>query len=495
MKHLRLLLTLLSFLPATLLSAQNFTSILVFGDSLSDTGNVAHLTAAQYAGLRIPGPLADYTDGRFTDGPDTTPSTSTAGVWIEQLAAALATHPAVKNSLDSGANYAYGYAFTGTGTTPLTLSMTPPVAVNVDNLGQQVTDYLTAHAAPIPAGTLVVLWGGANDVLSAIAAADPTTAQTGITTAVTGEITALQRLIAAGATDILVNNLPPLGAIPRLNGSPATAAAGTQASSAFNSALAARIAALPASSTVHIYQLDVAALFNKVIANPATYKLTDTIGSSQGKPTVNPDTYIFWDDLHPTTIVHGLIAQAALAAITPIVTPSVTATLSASTLTVAGGVSGTTTVTLSAAGGFGGTVAYACGTLPLHAACNFAPPSVSFAGTTAAQTSTLVVNTNGASPAAASLTPSSSTTAAALLLPLTGFGSLLALRRRRHIHPSLLALLLALATTGLLGLTACGGKSSSPNTNTPAGTYIIPISITPSSGAAPSSLTLTLVVQ
>src|ERR1035438_6553274 len=47
--------------------APDYTSIVVFGDSLSDTGNVADLTQAKY-GVRIPGPYADYTDGRFTDG-------------------------------------------------------------------------------------------------------------------------------------------------------------------------------------------------------------------------------------------------------------------------------------------------------------------------------------------------------------------------------------------------------------------------------------------
>src|SRR6266568_7542821 len=53
--------------------APEYTSIVVFGDSLSDTGNLAHLTEAKY-GVRIPGPSADYTDGRATDGYDTLPA-------------------------------------------------------------------------------------------------------------------------------------------------------------------------------------------------------------------------------------------------------------------------------------------------------------------------------------------------------------------------------------------------------------------------------------
>ena len=73
----RLLLCLCSALlisfTAVLAHAQDYTSIVVFGDSLSDTGNFADLTQAKYK-VRIPGPDADYTDGRFTDGDDTLPA-------------------------------------------------------------------------------------------------------------------------------------------------------------------------------------------------------------------------------------------------------------------------------------------------------------------------------------------------------------------------------------------------------------------------------------
>src|SRR5580704_18781618 len=74
---------------AVLAHAQDYTSIVIFGDSLSDTGNVAYLAQHKY-GVRIPGPSADYTDGRFTDGDDTIPAAREYfGVWIEQFAATL----------------------------------------------------------------------------------------------------------------------------------------------------------------------------------------------------------------------------------------------------------------------------------------------------------------------------------------------------------------------------------------------------------------------
>jgi len=67
-----LLSTLLFTLSAIPAHAQDYTSIVIFGDSLSDTGNDAYLSHHKY-GVRIPGPYADYTDGRFTDGDDTIP--------------------------------------------------------------------------------------------------------------------------------------------------------------------------------------------------------------------------------------------------------------------------------------------------------------------------------------------------------------------------------------------------------------------------------------
>jgi phospholipase/lecithinase/hemolysin len=84
--------------------AQSYTSIVVFGDSLSDTGNDATVSAAKYtAAGQVPGPATGYTNGCFTDGNDTFPTAQLyTGVWIEQVAAQLTAHPAVVNSLAGG---------------------------------------------------------------------------------------------------------------------------------------------------------------------------------------------------------------------------------------------------------------------------------------------------------------------------------------------------------------------------------------------------------
>ena len=70
--------------------------VIVFGDSLSDTGNVFDVFGI---------PAAPNFQGRFSNGP----------VWVEGLAAGLGA-PAPMPSRNGGTNYAYGGAETGFGT-------------------------------------------------------------------------------------------------------------------------------------------------------------------------------------------------------------------------------------------------------------------------------------------------------------------------------------------------------------------------------------------
>ena len=70
--------------------------LVIFGDSLSDDGNALYLENeyknifGQYpSGVPVPIP-PNYTYGKFTDGPDTTPATSApTGLWIDQLASKM----------------------------------------------------------------------------------------------------------------------------------------------------------------------------------------------------------------------------------------------------------------------------------------------------------------------------------------------------------------------------------------------------------------------
>jgi len=286
-------------------TAPDYTTVVVFGDSLSDTGNVAHLTQKKY-GFRLPGPAFDYTDGRFTDGADTLPPAQNYwGNWIDQLAATFPSKPAVKDSLDGGTDYAYGYATTGNATSVLAFGPSNYYSVNVNDIGLQISDYLATHPK-ITNKTLFIVWGGANDVLGA-------TSERQIVDAGINQAINIQALIDAGATQFLIPNLPPLGAIPRLNGSPTTSIPATQASELYNGILAMTISVLQEINFgrhIQFAQLDVFTLFNKIIASPTAYGLSNVTASSQ-EAFVDPDTYLFWDDLHPTTKGHSILATTA----------------------------------------------------------------------------------------------------------------------------------------------------------------------------------------
>jgi outer membrane lipase/esterase len=285
--------------------APDYTAIVVFGDSLSDTGNVADLSDAKY-GVRIPGPFADYTDGRFTDGADTQPAAENYfGVWIEQYAATLPAKPKIKASLDGGTDYAYGFAFTGNGTSVFSFGPSDELSVTVNNIGQQITDYLATHPK-ITDKTLFVVWGGANDLLNA-------TSKDDVIDAGINQTINIQRLIDAGATQFIVPNLPPLGLVPRLNGSTTTSVPATESAELYNDVLSGGLDLLRDfnfNKHLELARLDVFSLFNRIVASPAKFSLVNVSDSSQGMA-VDPDTYLFWDSLHPTTHGHNILAAQA----------------------------------------------------------------------------------------------------------------------------------------------------------------------------------------
>jgi len=336
----RLCQTVLLCLVSTAAGAQVFTSVVVFGDSLSDTGNFAHVTNADY-GIVYPGPDFNYATGRFTDDTGTTPAAHTySGVWVEQLAAHVSAHPAVTDSLDGGTNYAYGDATTADGYSTITVSS--GVSITIANMGQQVANYLATK--PTPGGAILyVVFGGSNDLFA-------DSSQSAVAAAAQREANLVQLLLNAGATNFLVPNLPPLGNTPEYAGT-ANAATLNTAASQFSSALASDLqtvvsAARAQGISVTIYEPDLYSAFKTLEANPANYGFANGAASAQGlDSTVNPDTYLFWDDIHPTTGGHLVIAATAETLLPGTVLASTTAltatsSTNSSTLTFTAVVSG-----------------------------------------------------------------------------------------------------------------------------------------------------------
>jgi outer membrane lipase/esterase len=262
--------------------ASAYSQLVVFGDSLSDTGNINAFTGGV--------PFPPYATGRFSNGP----------VWVETLAAGLGL--AANPSLLGGTNYAYGGAPTGL-----------PVASSSPSLTDQVNlQYLpTLGLGGADPNALYIVWGGGNDVRAG-----------NITSSVANLSAIITTLAGAGAVNFLVPNLPNVGLTPEAQaGGPAAVAAATFLSTTFNAQLAAALPGLQTSLGIDIRTVDVFGFLNGVIANPSAYGISNTTArcysgitgvGGPGTVCANPDEYLFWDGIHPTAAAHAALGEYAL---------------------------------------------------------------------------------------------------------------------------------------------------------------------------------------
>jgi outer membrane lipase/esterase len=271
---------------ASAASAQSYSRLVVFGDSLSDNGNLFAATGGA-------SPTAPNFQGRFSNG-----------VVFTELLGFNAGRSAAGASVTGSINYAYGGARTDS-------SGFPP------GMRNQLLAY-TGAGGTFRSTDLVSILGGANNIFQGLPAAgaspNPTGAIAPIVSAAAADMTFLVNSIAgAGAGTILVGNIPSLGNAPAFRGTPAAPLAefaGTSFNSALLSGLMTTAAARPGTN---IILFDIFKVGAALTANPSAFGLTNVTDACFNGVTVcaTPNTYLFWDGVHPTTAGHQLIARLA----------------------------------------------------------------------------------------------------------------------------------------------------------------------------------------
>ncbi|HUB82203.1 MAG TPA: SGNH/GDSL hydrolase family protein [Bryobacteraceae bacterium] len=284
-----------SLLAAPIYAQLPFKQLVVFGDSLSDNGNFYYGSSLE--GDPTPAP-PQYATGEYTDGTNSVPSTSSPlGLWIDQLPPKLnlaVPQPYAKGGLN------YATASARTGSNPAYLPGKPSVAWSTD----QVNAFLKSHSTA-PSDYLYIFWCGGDDILNN---SSPTAAAANLQANI-------ETLANAGAKYFLWMNLPPMGEVPLYIGTGQSAAFDAAAVS-FNNAMAAAVTQLTsAHPAIEIVVYDTYTRFLTLAQNPALYGFANITAAAQGLAGMNPNTYLFWDPVHPTTVGHAEIAGAVYAVI------------------------------------------------------------------------------------------------------------------------------------------------------------------------------------
>lgn len=297
--------------------AHSFKEIIAFGDSLTDVGNVAGLTEPGIA------PVINgyYLETHFSDNI----------IWIETLAdfLELPARTPGRGSSTTLAPKPRGNTWAWGGSEAASGSVQPDgVTEPIPNLLEEIDQYLATH---IPdKKTLYSIWSGADNLLVG-GKFGPKAAKEAVQTVEK----AMRRLQKAGARNFLIFNMPRLGDTPSAqSGGEADILAANIYSHSYNKALRKTLKELQKdrSFKANIYFVNVfeeLVLVVETVNHGKTYtphffvpgppvaisNVTDEGLDFFNATGTFPTNYLFWDDVHPTTQGHQVVAGLVLKAI------------------------------------------------------------------------------------------------------------------------------------------------------------------------------------
>jgi outer membrane lipase/esterase len=293
-------------------ASAGYTNVFFFGDSLTDTGNVNELyklITPKPPGFPavIPGDPYDP-GGRGSNGP----------LYADRLAEGLGFDATA--SLRGGDNYAFGGA-----RTRYERPFGPPFL----GIKDQVNAFI-AKPGSADSHALYVVWGGANNLQDILLGRTTDLLGNPIpsVTETLGDLASLiHDLYNEGARSFLVPNLPNLGLVPRVRElGPLAQGQAQLLTMVFDAGLSTTLDGLEGTlAGIDIMKFDVSYAFNTILANPLAYGFLnvtdrcytgdDVTFTGGGTVCANPDTYLFWDGIHPTTRMHQILGDLMLAAL------------------------------------------------------------------------------------------------------------------------------------------------------------------------------------
>ena len=296
---MRVLISAFILCLSTMVSATTLNKFVVFGDSLSDNGNLYEYMKHQ---LPVSPP---YYAGRFTNGP----------VWVELLIDSYFPNAVKDHLLD--------YAFAGA-------AVTDNDDDTLFTLRSQIDSYFLSHQDKADDNSLYVIWIGANDYLNLPENLSEYNVGQAVGAVNSGIFRNLERIADKGAKHILILNLPDLGRTPiarDFNAVPELSASSDQHNAQLRDNVEVLKTAYP---NVQWLLFDVRSALDKMLTNPDQYgftNVTDTCYESSMEEFTSRtaltiastikrnsrrnacDGFLFFDPVHPSALAHRILAE------------------------------------------------------------------------------------------------------------------------------------------------------------------------------------------
>ncbi len=282
-------------------SAQNFDRLVVFGDSLSDTGNLASVT------VDFPFP---FFQNRISNGP----------ILVDYLAADLGLQALASRHVTTS-NGGDNFAISGGNI----------LGSDTEDLSSQISAFLSRESVQprgVSSALFFIMMGG-NDLRDVRSLRSASEASVRIDAIITTLDAQFSRLYQAGARNFLVPNVADIGAIPesiaRRSSDPDISARARRYVLEYNQKLELMLQTWAQKPNTSLRSFDLFTEFDRVLNNASSFGFTRTeVGcfqidgfsfDSECLFGTRFDRFVFFDNIHPSARLNEIISTPLLAQI------------------------------------------------------------------------------------------------------------------------------------------------------------------------------------